>query len=47
MHIKLDIKNERLEWHKKLSLFAKWAAQNKSDALIATHIKGKNKNNSP
>ena len=42
MHIKLDIKNERLEWYKKSSIFAKWAIQNNSDALAATHIKGKN-----
>ena len=33
MHIKFDIWNERLEWYKKLSMFAKWATQNNPDAL--------------
>ena len=42
MYIKFDIYNERLEWYKKRSVFAKWAIQNNSDALAATHIKWKN-----
>ena len=29
------MKNERLEWHKKRFIFAKWAIQNNSDALAA------------
>ena len=33
MYIKLNTQNERLEWYKKRSLFAKWAMQNNSDAL--------------
>ena len=45
MHIKFIIYNERLEWYKKGSLFAKWAIQNKSDALAAAHLKWKNENN--
>ena len=39
MHIKFDIKNESLEWYKKRSICAKWAMQNNSEALAATHIK--------
>ena len=39
MHIKFDISNKKLEWRKKSSLFTKWAMQNNSDALAATHIK--------
>ena len=39
MYIKFDIKNERLEWHKKHSLLAKLAVQNNADAIAATHIK--------
>ena len=41
MHIKFNI--ERLEWHKKRSIFAKWAIQNNLYALAATHIKWKTK----
>ena len=37
MYIKFDIENERLEWYKKRSIFAKWAIQNNSYALAATH----------
>ena len=39
MNIKFDIKNEKLDWYKKGSLFAKWAIQNNSDTLAATHLK--------
>ena len=40
LHVcKIDIENERLELHKKRSLFAKWVIQNDSDALVAAHIK--------
>ena len=40
MYIKFDIQNESLEQYKKLSIFAKWATQNNSDALAAkTHKK--------
>ena len=39
MHIKFDISNEKLDWYKKLSIFAKWPMQNDSEALAATHIK--------
>ena len=46
MYIKFDIKNESLEWHKKRLIFAKRVIQNNSDALVATHIKRKNENNS-
>ena len=46
MYIKFDIKNEKLEWYKKRTLFAKWAVQNNSDALAAAHIKQKKENNS-
>ena len=46
MCIKLDILNEILEWYKKRSIFAEWEVQNNSDALAATHMKGKNENNS-
>ena len=42
IYIKLDIKNEKLERHKKRSTFAKLAIQNNSDALAAAHIKVKN-----
>ena len=45
MHIKFGILNERLEWHKKRLIFAKWTIQNNSDALAATHIKWKNEKN--
>ena len=39
MHIKSGIYNEILEWYKKRrSLFAKWAKQNNSDTLAATHL---------
>ena len=38
MHIKFDMLNERLEWHKKFSLFAKWTIQNNSDTLAATYL---------
>ena len=41
MQIKLDIENERLEWYKKLSMFAKWTIQNISDASAATHLNEK------
>ena len=41
MYIIFDIQNERLECYKKRSIFAKWAVQNSSDALAATHTKGK------
>ena len=34
--------NERLEWHKKHSIFTKWGIQNNSNALAATYIKLKN-----
>ena len=41
MYIKFDTQNERLEWHKKRSLFAKWDIQTirirKQSA--ATHLK--------
>ena len=46
MQIKLDIYYERLEWYKKRLLHAKWATQNNLDALIATHLKRKNQDNS-
>ena len=46
MRIKLNTSSESLEWHKKRSLFAKWAIQNNSDALATAHIKWENKNNS-
>ena len=46
MHIKFVIKNEKLEWYEKRSLFAKWATQNNSDTLAAIHIERKNENNS-
>ena len=43
MHIKFNAENKNLEWHKKkLSLFAKWAMQNKLDALVAAQIKRTN-----
>ena len=38
MHIKFDIQNENLEWYKKRSIFTKWARENNSNALAATHI---------
>ena len=41
MYIKFDIQNERLEWVKNRSIFAKWATQNNSDALAAAHLKRK------
>ena len=37
MHLKFDIQNERLEWYKKLSIFAKWVMRKNSDALAATY----------
>ena len=43
MHTKFVIKNEKLEWYKKRSLFTKWVMQNKSDTLAATPL---NENNS-
>ena len=46
MDIKFDTKEERLDWYKKRSLFAKWTIQNNFDALAVTDIKGKNSNNS-
>ena len=36
MHIKLDIKNKRLEWYKKRSIFVQYAMQSNSDALAVT-----------
>ena len=45
MYIQFVTSNERLEWYKKRSLFAKLSIQNNSDALAATHIKRKNENN--
>ena len=39
MYVQLYIKNERLEWYKKRSLFSKWAIQNNSDTLEATLVK--------
>ena len=39
MHMKFDIQDERLEWHKKHSIFTKLAIQNNSDVLAAIHIK--------
>ena len=33
MYIKFDIKNEKLEWYKKRSVFAKCVIQNNSNAL--------------
>ena len=46
MYVKFDIKNEKVEWYQKRLIFAKWAIQNDSDALAATHKKGKNETNS-
>ena len=46
MYIKLVSKNERLEWYKKRLLLAYKATQSNSDALAATHLKLRNKNNS-
>ena len=43
MYVKFDSSNERLQWYKKRSIFAKWALQNNSDALAATHLKRKTK----
>ena len=40
MHIKFDISNEKLDLYKKHSISAKWAIQNKSDALEATQKSG-------
>ena len=45
MHINFDILNERLEWHKKRLIFAKWAIQNNSDALAITKITQLDKKN--
>ena len=41
MNIKFDIQNERLEWFKKLPLFAKWEIQNNSDIFLVMHLKWK------
>ena len=37
MLIKFDIKNERFEWYKKSSLFAKLDKQHNSETLAATY----------
>ena len=42
MYIKFNTQNERLEWYKTRSLFAKWAIQNNSDAIAAIQIELKN-----
>ena len=42
MDIKFNLWKKRLKWYKKRSVLAKWALQNNSDALAATHIKWKN-----
>ena len=36
MYIQFYTQNEKLEWYKKLSIFAKWTLQNNLDALAAT-----------
>ena len=46
MYINFVIKNERLEWYKRRSLFAYKATQNNSGTLVATLLKWKNENNS-
>ena len=45
INIKFYIQNERIEWYKKLSLFA-YRAQNNLNALATTLLKWKNDNNS-
>ena len=40
-YFKFDIYNERLEWYKNSTVFAKWAMQSNSNSLGATHKKWK------
>ena len=45
MHVKFYALNERLEWYKKRSLFAKWVIQKNSGTLAVIHS-CKNESNS-